>query len=124
MTAIQPTEGRYAYEGLNRIIHERSRLSILTSLFARPCGHSFNELKKLCDLTDGNLSRQITRLKEAKLLKVPKGYQNNKPITTCTLTRHGREKFRDYLAELEKVVKDAAAVRKQTSARDTDPLPA
>ena len=47
--------GRFAYEGLERIIHEKARLGILTSLVAQPKGLLFNELKDLCALTDGNL---------------------------------------------------------------------
>ena len=44
--------GRYAYEGLDRIMHEKARLGILTTLLARPEGALFRELKQLCSLTD------------------------------------------------------------------------
>ena len=54
----QSSEGRFAYEGLDRVIHERARLSIVTSLATNPKGLTFNDLKRLCTLTDGNLSRQ------------------------------------------------------------------
>ena len=48
-------KGRFAYEGLDRLIHERARLSVLTSLIAHPKGLRFNDLKQLCALSDGNL---------------------------------------------------------------------
>jgi DNA-binding MarR family transcriptional regulator len=100
-------KGRYSYGGIDRIMHERARLSILTSLFVNPSGYNFNELKKLCNLTDGNLSRHLKILKEAGMIEVVKGYANNKPLTTCRLTKEGRARFIDYMAELEKVFKDA-----------------
>jgi DNA-binding MarR family transcriptional regulator len=110
-------KGKYSYEGLDRVLHEKARLSILTSLFvagARGC--NFNELKKLCALTDGNLSRHIKILKEAGLIEVQKGYADNKPLTTCKLTKKGRESFISYMAELEKVLKDASGEKKSASA--------
>ena len=62
-----PTENDapYAYDGLDRIIHEKARLSVMTSLISHPKGLAFNELKKLCRLTDGNLSRHVQVLAEA-----------------------------------------------------------
>ncbi len=104
--------GRFAYEGLDRLMHEKARLSIMASLYTRKEGHNFNELKKLCNLTDGNLSRHISILKEAGLVEVIKGYRRNKPNTICTLTETGRMRFREYLSELEKIVQDASAVEK------------
>ena len=53
------SSGRYAYGGLDRVIHERARLSVLTSLIANPRGLTFNNLKQLCSLSDGNLSRHF-----------------------------------------------------------------
>ncbi|MDC7125851.1 MAG: transcriptional regulator [Spirochaetales bacterium] len=105
-------KGRYAYEGLDRLMHEKARLSIMITLYTRREGCVFNEIKKMCNLTDGNLSRHITILKEAGLLNVIKGYENNKPKTFCELTEMGREKFREYLEQLEQVVKDAEGEKK------------
>jgi DNA-binding transcriptional ArsR family regulator len=72
MAGSRKTEepGRFAYEGLDRIMHEKARLGILTSLLARPEGILFNELKELCSLTDGNLSRHIQALQDAELVEV------------------------------------------------------
>ena len=56
--------GRYAYEGLDRVIHEKARLSIVSSLAGQADGLLFNELKEVCALTDGNLSRHISILQD------------------------------------------------------------
>lgn len=109
---IEPssTAGRYAYDGLDRIMHEKARLGILASLVARPEGLVFGELKELCALTDGNLSRHLQVLEEAGLVEVWKGYHRRRPQTLCRLSREGRERFMAYLAELERVIQDAARV--------------
>ena len=60
------SEGRFAYEGLDRVIHERARLSVLTSLITHPKGLTFGELKQLCALTDGNLNRHLRVLERSK----------------------------------------------------------
>ena len=99
--------GRFAYGGLERVIHERARLSILASLAAHDGGLLFTELKALCQLTDGNLSRQLSTLAEAKLVETWKGQRNNRPQTLVKLTTAGRRRFADYIAELEAVVTDA-----------------
>lgn len=101
--------GRFAYEGLDRVMHEKARLGILTCLMTRPDGLSFGELKELCDLTDGNLNRHLDVLAEAALVKVTKESTATRPRTHCRLTTAGRAKFLAYLAELERVVADAAA---------------
>ena len=104
--------GRFAFEGLERVIHERSRLGILSSLAAHPKGLLFNDLKELCSLTDGNLSRQIQLLQESGFVEVWKGYNNNRPQTLCRLTPSGQERFLEYIAVLEDVVQNAARTAK------------
>jgi DNA-binding transcriptional ArsR family regulator len=99
--------GRFAYDGLERIIHERARLSILASLASHPKGLLFNDLKTLCSLTDGNLSRHMTMLAEAGLVEIEKGEKNNRPMTRCRLTETGRTRFLNYLSVLENVLSDA-----------------
>ena len=101
-------EGRFAYDGLERVIHERSRLGILSSLASHPDGLLFNDLKALCHLTDGNLSRQLQTLQETGFVEVWKGFKNNRPQTLCRLTPSGKERFLEYIAVLEGVVADAA----------------
>jgi DNA-binding MarR family transcriptional regulator len=111
--------GRFAYEGLERVIHEKARLSIMSSLATHPEGLLFNDLKDLCSLTDGNLSRHMQLLQESKLVEVWKGFKNNRPQTLVRLTEAGRKRFLEYVQELEHVVADAlaAAGRAVTPAR-------
>ncbi len=113
--------GRFAYGGLERVIHERARLSILASLAAHDGGLLFTELKALCQLTDGNLSRQLSTLAEAKLVETWKGQRNNRPQTLVKLTAVGRSRFADYIAELEAVITDA---RSAPAAANRRPRPA
>jgi DNA-binding MarR family transcriptional regulator len=108
-TPSPDTPGRYAYGGLDRVLHEKARLGIMTSLVTRPSGLSFNELKQLCALTDGNLNRHLDVLQKAGLLDVIKGYVGRRPHTQCRLTTTGRRRFLDYLTELEQVIRDAQA---------------
>ena len=95
--APRPESGRYAYDGLDRVIHEKARLGILTSLLGRPDGLLFNDLKSLCALTDGNLSRHLTILQEAGLVEVWKGLKGKRPQTLVRITDQGRARFREYL---------------------------
>ena len=101
--------GRFAYEGLERVIHEKARLSILSSLASHADGLLFNDLKALCALTDGNLSRQLQVLQEAGFVEVWKGFKNKRPQTLCRLTPDGRKRFVEYITTLENVVSDALA---------------
>jgi len=105
----QDNQGRYAYSGLERIIHEKSRLVILTSLLSSPQGLSFNDLKRLCELTDGNLSRHLQALEKESLIEMQKSISHKRPLTICLLTDDGRQRFLDYLQELERLVADASA---------------
>ena len=105
---LPPSEGRFAYQGLDRVIHERARLSILTSLVTAPKGLTFGDLKQLCSLTDGNLSRHLRVLETGKMVEIVKGHDRNRPQTVCRITASGRKRYLDYLATLEQVVKDAA----------------
>jgi DNA-binding MarR family transcriptional regulator len=104
--------GRFAYEGLDRVIHEKARLSIVTSLATHPGGLIFNDLKDLCALTDGNLSRHLQILSEAGLIQIWKGFKDNRPQTLCLLTELGRKRFIEYVTVLENIVTDAMVVEK------------
>ena len=108
------TEAPFAFDGLDRVMHEKARLGVLSSLIAHPKGLAFGDLKQLCGLTDGNLSRHLQTLQEAGLVEITKSFENNRPQTTCRLTRNGRKRFLEYLALLEQVVRDAA----QTAGED------
>jgi DNA-binding MarR family transcriptional regulator len=107
------TSGRFAYEGLDRVLHERARLSILTSLASHPEGIVFNDLKELCSLTDGNLSRHLQMLQESELVEVWKGTRGNRPQTLCRITEHGRRRYLEYISVLESVVSDAMTAARE-----------
>jgi len=109
-------QGRYSYGRIDNILHEKSRLGILTSLYVHPRGLSFNELKELCGLTDGNLSRHIHLLEDAGLLAIEKSFYDKKPYTHCKLTGMGRDRFQDYIRELEAIVQETARAESESPA--------
>ena len=100
----------YAYEGLDRIFHERARLGIMSSLASHSDGLAFTDLKSLCGLTDGNLSRHLQVLEEAGFVISDKGYQGKRPTTRCRLTDTGRDRFSDYLEVLSDVLRKASRI--------------
>jgi len=106
----RPSGGRFAYEGLDRVIHERARLSVLTSLVTNPKGLAFGDLKQLCALTDGNLNRHLRVLEKGKMVEIIKKHDRNRPLTVCRITPSGRVRYLEYLSTLEQVVRDAAKV--------------
>jgi DNA-binding MarR family transcriptional regulator len=112
MTDSNQNTGRFSYDGLERDLHERARLGILTSLIANSDGLLFTELKDLCSLTDGNLNRHIGKLKDSGMVEVWKGFKDNRPQTLCRITKAGRQRFLEYIAVLERVVDDAANAEK------------
>ena len=112
-------EGRFSYEGLDRVIHEKARLGILASLAAHEGGLAFNDLKQLCSLTDGNLSRHLAVLSEAGLVSGRKTDSGPRSQSTYRLTADGRRRFVEYINVLESVVSDAhqdAKEKKQSDA--------
>jgi DNA-binding HxlR family transcriptional regulator len=111
-------EAPFAYEGLDRVIHERARLSVLTSLITHPAGVSFVELKQLCGLTDGNLARHLQVLEEDGMIRLTKEPESGpnasaRAQTTARVTASGRKRYLEYLTILEKIVRDAAAATEQ-----------
>lgn len=107
LTPAEQVEGRFAYEGLDRALHEKGRLAIMTSLMTHPEGLLFGDLKRLTSMTDGNLSRHLDVLKEGTLVEIWKGYEKRRPQTLVRITKAGRVKFAQYLDELEQVIRDA-----------------
>jgi DNA-binding MarR family transcriptional regulator len=100
-------DGQFAYEGLDRLLHERARLSVMTALSTAEDGRLFTDLRRLCDLTDGNLNRHLEMLKEHGLVAVKKRGEGRASETRVRLTAAGRKAFLRYLAELERVLRDA-----------------
>ena len=89
---------------LDRVIHEKGRLSIMSLLAATP-DLSFTELRNLLQMTDGNLTRHLRTLQEAGYVALTKTFQNRRPLTTCSLTPAGREAFQNYIDLLEQIVR-------------------
>lgn len=104
----------FAYQGLDRVIHERARLSVLTSLMTHPGGLSFVELKQLCDLTDGNLARHLQVLEEDGMVRLTKEADAGRAQTTARITASGRKRYLEYLTILEQVVRDAATLNHES----------
>ena len=115
--------GRFSYDGLERVMHEKARLGLLTCLATHPDGLLFNDMKDLCSLTDGNLSRHLQILEEAGLVEIWKGVKKNRPQTLCRLTPSGRQRFLEYIHELENVISDAAEARRKANAKPLRDLP-
>ena len=118
-TQTEGESGRFSYDGLERVIHEKARLGILTSLLSQHAGLVFSDLKALCSLTDGNLNRHLKVLEEDGLVELWKGGRGKRPQTLCRLSENGRSRFLEYLAELERVIADASAAAKSTPSRNT-----
>jgi DNA-binding MarR family transcriptional regulator len=114
----------FAYDALDSVIHERARLSVLTSLVTHPKGLGFADLKTMCALTDGNLSRHLQVLKTAKFVEITKDVDNNRPHTFCRITAIGRKRYLEYLAVLEQVIKDVVAGEKAEAAGAAAQVPA
>lgn len=118
MKSNSSNQGRFAYEGLDRVIHERARLSILTSLVTNPKGVTFNDLKELCSLTDGNLSRHLSVLEDSNMVEIVKQQDQNRPQTLCRITAAGRNRYLTYLSTLERVIQDATKETKPETGLD------
>jgi DNA-binding MarR family transcriptional regulator len=95
-----------SFQQLDRVIHEKGRLAIMSSLAGSP-ELSFTELRESLGMTDGNLTTHIRTLQEAGYVAVTKSFQNNRPLTTCVLTPAGRRAFADYIDLLEQIVAQA-----------------
>ena len=95
---------------LNRLVHEPSRLSILTALSA--CQKAdFLFLLNITGLTKGNLSSHLSKLEQANLVAIEKTYDGKQPITYAMLTLEGREALKEHWDRLERIRKGAKALR-------------
>jgi DNA-binding MarR family transcriptional regulator len=88
---------------IDRVIHEKGRLGIMSLLAAAP-EVAFTDLREALAMTDGNLTTHIRTLQEAGYVSVTKAFQNNRPLTTCSLTKEGKKAFADYINLLEQIV--------------------
>jgi DNA-binding MarR family transcriptional regulator len=89
---------------LDRVIHERGRLAIMSMLAASP-ELSFTEMRDTLAMTDGNLTTHIRTLQEAGYVSVTKSFHNNRPLTTCSLTVAGKTAFAKYINLLEDILR-------------------
>jgi DNA-binding HxlR family transcriptional regulator len=89
---------------LDRLIHERLRLGIISALAVNE-RLSFNDLKHMLDTTDGNLSVHARKLEEAQYLACDKSFDGRVPRTEYRLTAAGRRALEKYLAHMEAIIK-------------------
>ena len=108
----------FAYEGLERLFHERGRLAVCTCLIANPDGLSFKALQDACALTDGNLNRHLHALAETEIVTLARVREGSRPVTTVRITANGKARFLAYIDELETVVR---AVNASEPERRTNP---
>ena len=88
---------------LDRVIHEKGRLAIMSLLAASP-ELAFTELRDSLNMTDGNVTTHIRTLQEAGYIAVTKSFQGGRPLTTCAMTETGRKAFSEYINLLEQIV--------------------
>ena len=88
---------------LDRVIHEKGRLAIMSMLAASPA-LSFTDLRDALNMTDGNLTTHIRTLQEAGYVSVTKSFKHNRPLTTCALTPEGKKAFTGYINLLAEIV--------------------
>ena len=88
---------------IDRVIHEKGRLAIMSMLAASP-ELSFTEMRDALAMTDGNLTTHIRTLQEAGYVSITKSFQNNRPLTTCSLTPSGKKAFSNYINLLEQII--------------------
>ena len=92
--------------GLNKIIHERARLMLLTYLASNEKKEiSFNELQQGLDFSSGNLSVQLRKLQQASYVDIQKTFKDNKPYTTVSITHQGSVALSKYVVEMEGIIK-------------------
>ena len=89
---------------LDRVIHEKGRLAIMSMLAASP-ELSFTEMRDALSMTDGNLTTHIRTLQESGYVAITKSFHNNRPLTTCALTASGKKAFTNYINLLEQIVR-------------------
>ena len=89
---------------LDPLLHSQIRLAIISILMS-VAEAQFNYLKDKTGTTAGNLSFQLTKLKNSNYIKIQKSFENNYPLTTVRITAAGRKAFEDYIKKLESIIK-------------------
>lgn len=93
------------YPSLDPLLHSQLRLAII-SILAGVKEAEFNYIKEKTDATSGNLSIQLSKLKEAGYITITKQFKGNYPLTICSITDLGKESFANYVAALEKYIRN------------------
>lgn len=99
-----PAPGGPGREPLPSLIHGRVRLLVLSRLVAVPAAHTFTQLRRDLDVTDGVLSVNLARLEAAGLVRIEKAFVGRRPQTLVRLTDEGRAQFRRYVDDLRAIV--------------------
>lgn len=89
---------------LNKLFDSRVRLGIMSALMVND-NVSFNDLKELLEITDGNMASHLKALEEHNIIKVEKGFIGRKTNTTYTITKLGEKSFKSHIDALEKMIK-------------------
>ena len=112
-----------AFDKLDRVIHERGRLLIM-SLLAASESLSFKELKEYLKMTDGNLSVHMRTLEESGYISVCKSFVDRKPCTEYALTEEGRHAFQEHIRALEEIIKQSQPPEREAApdAREAAPV--
>jgi DNA-binding MarR family transcriptional regulator len=119
--AAQP-DGEHPTNGLDETVHQRHRLGILT-ITSEARRAEFGYLREALDLTPGNLSRHLTVLEDAGMVKVEKGYEGRRPRTWVSITRSGRSALAAELDALAALVRQHADAAKRAQAAESDAGP-
>ena len=109
-TRPAPTPAATHAASLDRLIHDRTRLAIISAL-AASSSLTFTELKQLLDLSDGNLSVHARKLEDAGYVTCTKGFEGRLPKTQFSLTEAGHRALRQYLDHMEAIIKHARTKR-------------
>lgn len=103
------------FERLDRVIHERNRLAIM-SLLAATESLAFKELKEQLRMTDGNLCVHLRALEESGYVSARKSFVNRKPRTDYALTDAGRRAFQEYIQTMAEIVRQSQGVEEDPAA--------
>jgi len=101
----EPRAPRHEATNLDRVIHERMRLAIVSALAVNDT-LTFNDLKRLLDTTDGNLSVHARKLEDAHYITCEKSFEGRMPKTEFRLTAAGRKAFEKYIAHMEALIRN------------------
>lgn len=100
-----PRAPKHEATNLDRVIHERMRLAIVSALAVND-SLTFNDLKRLLDTTDGNLSVHARKLEDARYIVCEKSFEGRMPKTEYRLTAAGRKAFEKYISHMEALIKN------------------